>query len=94
MAGASASIPCVALNTGHAIPVLGFGTGSSSTPKDLAATILHAIRLGYRHIDTASVYGAVGAAVADVVATGAIASRANLFVTSKLWMNDTHPDRH
>ena len=96
MADASASIPCVALNTGHAIPVLGFGTGSSSTPKDLAATILHAIRLGYRHIDTASVYGtegAVGAAVADAVATGAVATRADLFVTSKLWMNDAHPDR-
>ncbi|KAG0525022.1 hypothetical protein BDA96_06G019600 [Sorghum bicolor] len=97
MAGAaSASIPCVALNTGHAIPVLGFGTGSSTTPEDLPATILHAVRLGYRHIDTASAYGtegAVGAAVADAVATGAVASRADLFITSKLWMNDAHPDR-
>lgn len=96
MAGASASIPCVALNTGHAMPVLGFGTGSSSTPADLAATILHAVRLGYRHIDTASMYGtegAVGAAVADAVATGAVASRADLFITSKLVMKDAHPDR-
>ena len=92
MAGASASIPCVALNTGHAIPVLGFGTGSSSTPKDLAATILHAIRLGYRHIDTAAIYGneeGVGAAIA---ASGL--SRDELYITTKLWMNDTHPDRH
>lgn len=96
MAGVSASIPCVVLNTGHAMPVLGFGTGSSSTPEDLPATILHAVRLGYRHIDTASMYGtegAVGAAVSDAVAAGAVTSRADLFITSKLVMKDAHPDR-
>ncbi|OEL26876.1 Non-functional NADPH-dependent codeinone reductase 2 [Dichanthelium oligosanthes] len=95
-AGASASIPCVTLNTGHAMPVLGFGTGSSSTPPDLSAIIVDAVRLGYRHIDTASLYGtegAVGAAVADAVRAGAVASREGLFVTSKLWVKDAHPDR-
>lgn len=78
------------------MPVLGFGTGSSSTPEDLPATILHAVRLGYRHIDTASMYGtegAVGAAVSDAVAAGAVTSRADLFITSKLVMKDAHPDR-
>jgi 3''-deamino-3''-oxonicotianamine reductase len=69
----AASIPCVTLNTGHTMPVLGFGTGSSRTPEDLPATILHAVRLGYRHLDTAS--------------------RADLFVTSKLWITDARPDR-
>ncbi|KAF8666058.1 hypothetical protein HU200_053764 [Digitaria exilis] len=97
MAGAStASIPCVTLNTAHAIPVLGFGTGSSSTPSDLSSIIVDAVRLGYRHIDTAALYGtegAVGAAVADAVRAGAVASRGDLFVTSKLWINDAHPDR-
>lgn len=95
-ATAAASIPCVTLNTGHAMPVLGFGTGSSSTPDDLPATILHAVRLGYRHLDTASFYRtepAVGAAVADAVRLGAVASRADLFVTSKLWITDAHPTR-
>ncbi|TVU07131.1 hypothetical protein EJB05_47173, partial [Eragrostis curvula] len=90
-------IPCVTLNTGHAMPVLGLGTGSSRTPEDLAATLLHAVRhLGYRHLDTASLYGterAVGAAVADAVRSGAVASRADLFVTSKLWIADARPDR-
>ncbi|KAK3143119.1 hypothetical protein QOZ80_4BG0358620 [Eleusine coracana subsp. coracana] len=89
-------IPCVTLNTGHAMPVLGFGTGSSRTPEDLPATILHAVRLGYRHLDTASLYGteaAVGAAVAAAVSSGAVASRADLFVTSKLWIADAHPGR-
>nr|CAB3486482.1 unnamed protein product [Digitaria exilis]CAB3503635.1 unnamed protein product [Digitaria exilis]CAB3503642.1 unnamed protein product [Digitaria exilis] len=97
MAGAStASIPCVTLNTGHAMPVLGFGTGSSSTPSDLSSIIVDAVRLGYRHIDTAALYGtegAVGAAVADAVRSGAVASRGDLFVTSKLWIKDAHPDR-
>ncbi|CAO2041589.1 unnamed protein product [Urochloa humidicola] len=95
-ASASMSIPCVTLNTGHAMPVLGFGTGSSSPPADLAAIIAGAIRLGYRHIDTASLYrteGAVGAAVASAVAAGAVASRADLFVTSKLYITDAHPGR-
>jgi len=98
MAGASATttIPCVTLNTGHAMPVLGFGTGSSSTPADLSAIIVDAVRLGYRHIDTASLYGtegAVGAAVADAVRAGAVAWRGDLFVTSKLGVADAHPDR-
>ncbi|CAN6247723.1 unnamed protein product [Urochloa humidicola] len=95
-ASASMSIPCVTLNTGHAMPVLGFGTGSSSPPADLVAIIAGAIRLGYRHIDTASLYrteGAVGAAVASAVAAGAVASRADLFVTSKLYITDAHPGR-
>ncbi|GJN12082.1 hypothetical protein PR202_ga30327 [Eleusine coracana subsp. coracana] len=85
-------IPCVTLNTGHAMPVLGLGTGSSRTPEDLPATILHAVRLGYRHLDTASLYG-TEAAVGAAVRSGAVASRADLFVTSKLWIADAHPGR-
>jgi 3''-deamino-3''-oxonicotianamine reductase len=94
------SIPCVTLNTGHAMPVLGFGTGfstdSSRTPEHLPATILNAVRLGYRHLDTASFYvteHAVGAAASEAVRSGFVASRADLFVTSKLWITDAQPDR-
>lgn len=93
---ATKEIPCVTLNTGHPMPVLAFGTGSSRPPADLSDTILHAVRLGYLHLDTASIYGtepAVGAAVAEAVRTGAIASRADLFVTSKLAMADARPGR-
>lgn len=92
----AAAVPRVTLSTGHAMPVLAFGTGSSRTPPDLADTILHAVRLGYRHIDTASFYRtepAVGAAVAAAVRAGAVASRADLFVTSKLWISDARPGR-
>lgn len=93
---ASVVVPCVTLNSGHAMPVLGFGTGSSTPPADLAATIARAVRLGYRHLDTAAVYGtegAVGAAVAEAVRGGAVASRGELFVTTKLSMADAHPPR-
>ncbi|KAF0931325.1 hypothetical protein E2562_004474 [Oryza meyeriana var. granulata] len=89
-------VPCVTLNTGHAMPVLGFGTGSSSPPADLPAIIARAVCLGYRHIDTAAVYGtegAVGAAVAEAVRGGAVASRGDLFVTTKLSMVDALPAR-
>uniref|UniRef100_A0A0D9W291 NADP-dependent oxidoreductase domain-containing protein n=1 Tax=Leersia perrieri TaxID=77586 RepID=A0A0D9W291_9ORYZ len=89
-------VPCVTLNSGHAMPVLGFGTGSSRTPADLPATIVHAIRLGYRHLDTASMYtteGAVGAAVADAIRSGVVASRGDLFVTTKLSLFDADPAR-
>ncbi|KAG8064102.1 hypothetical protein GUJ93_ZPchr0004g40204 [Zizania palustris] len=95
-ATATARVPCVMLNTGHAMPVLGFGTGSARTPADLAATIEHAVRVGYRHFDTAEIYGterAVGEAVAEAVRGGAIASRGDLFVTSKLSIADAHPGR-
>ncbi|KAF7005604.1 hypothetical protein CFC21_020716 [Triticum aestivum] len=90
------AIPCVTLNTGHAMPVLGFGTGASRAPADLPDTILHAVRLGYRHLDTAAMYGtepAVGAAVAEAVRSGAVRSREDLFVTSKLWIPDARPGR-
>ncbi|EEE60494.1 hypothetical protein OsJ_13789 [Oryza sativa Japonica Group] len=59
-AAAATAVPCVTLNSGHAMPVLGFGTGSSTPPADLAATIAHAVRFGYRHLDTAAVYGTEG----------------------------------
>ena len=95
---AAVPIPCVTLNTGHAMPVLGFGTGSSRAPADLPDTIVHAVRLGYRHLDTAAMYGtepAVGVAVAEAVRSGAggISSREDLFVTSKLGIPNARPGR-
>jgi diketogulonate reductase-like aldo/keto reductase len=71
----------VSLNSGTKIPQLGLGVWQSggATKKAVAA----ALAGGYRHIDTAAVYGneaAVGAAVAE----SGIA-RSELFVTTKLW---------
>lgn len=44
------------LATGNKIPLLGYGT-YQLRGSDCTAGTLHALKLGYRHIDTASIYG-------------------------------------
>jgi len=74
--------------------VMGLGTApeatSTVTTKD---AVLEAIKQGYRHFDAASAYGveqSVGEAIAEALKLGLIASRDELFVTSKLWVTDNH----
>ncbi|KAI7851332.1 NADP-dependent oxidoreductase domain-containing protein [Circinella umbellata] len=77
------------LNTGATIPATGLGTWQSK-PGDAYKAVLTAIKTGYRHIDTALVYGnekEVGAAIKD---SGV--PREQLFVTTKLWNNSHRPD--
>ncbi|KAI4347318.1 hypothetical protein L6164_008137 [Bauhinia variegata] len=52
-------MPDVALNTGHNMPVLGFGTSANPLPPNeaLVSIFVDAIEVGYRHFDTAAVYG-------------------------------------
>ena len=80
-------IPTIQLNDGHAIPQLGFGVFKVD-PAETAAVTRHALDAGYRHIDTAEMYGnerGVGDAIRDL-------PRADVYVTSKL-DNDVHrPD--
>ncbi|MFJ8864289.1 aldo/keto reductase [Streptomyces sp. NPDC102473] len=75
------SVPALTLNNGVEIPQLGFGT-FQIPPEDTRETTLAALKAGYRHIDTAQMYGnekEVGQAVLD---SGL--DRADVFVTSKL----------
>ncbi|GFZ21309.1 NAD(P)-linked oxidoreductase superfamily protein [Actinidia rufa] len=56
---------------------------------------LRAIEIGYRHFDSAAVYGSelsLGEAIADAIKQGFIESRDQLFITSKLWCSDAHRD--
>lgn len=80
------TIPTLELNDGHRIPQLGFGV--FKVPADDAQNaVTSAFEAGYRHIDTAAIYGneeGVGAAIA---ASGI--PRDELFITTKLW-NDRH----
>ncbi|KAL3824300.1 hypothetical protein ACJIZ3_020329 [Penstemon smallii] len=83
-------IPTVSLsNCEKAMPVIAMGT-SSYPPADLETTkaaILEAIKVGYRHFDTAFAYGsekAVGEAIAEALGLGLIQSRDQLFITTKL----------
>jgi len=73
------------LNDGHHIPQ--FGLGVWQTPAEETAQVVKtALDLGYRHIDTAAIYGneeGVGKAIAQ-----AGLPRDELFVTTKLWNAD------
>jgi diketogulonate reductase-like aldo/keto reductase len=86
------------LRNGATMPALGFGTwqGATDAPAGpLTAAINVAVAHGFRHIDCAALYSnepEIGAALAALVAGGAVA-RAELFVTSKLWNTEHHPDR-
>ncbi len=81
-------VPTVTLNDGNPIPQLGFGVWQVSTD-DIVPAVSKALDIGYRHIDTAAIYGneeGVGRAIAE---SGI--PREELFVTTKLW-NDRHDD--
>jgi len=80
-----ATVPSIALNNGVEIPQLGFGV-YQVPPEDTADVVATALELGYRHIDTAEMYGnekGVGQAIAQAQARSGI-DRDEIFVTSKL----------
>ncbi|KAK3038642.1 hypothetical protein RJ639_027305 [Escallonia herrerae] len=83
---------------GRKLPVLGLGTATFPPvePEIVKQAVLEAIKLGYRHFDTASVYQTeqvLGEAIAEALGLGLITSRDELFITSKLWCSDAHGDR-
>ncbi len=75
------SVPNVKLSNGVDIPQLGFGVFQIKAEETRAAT-LEALKVGYRHIDTAEMYGNERE-VAEGIRESGIA-RAEVFVTSKL----------
>ncbi|KAA1397798.1 aldo/keto reductase [Aeromicrobium ginsengisoli] len=83
------SVPAVVLNNGVEIPQLGFGVFQVDPEATKEAT-LTALDVGYRHIDTAQMYGNERGVGEAVKASGL--AREDVFVTSKL-DNDVHaPD--
>ena len=72
---------------GHAIPLLGFGTWNL-TPEVARTMVAEALRIGYRHIDTAWIYrneAAVGDGIRDAIAAGHVA-RDDIWLTTKIWV--------
>ena len=80
------SIETITLNNGIKMPVLGFGTLYLNGEVG-EKCVAEAISLGYRLIDTATIYGNEEAVVAGIRKSGI--NRNELFVTSKLWVDDS-----
>ena len=75
------AVPNITLNDGNGIPQLGFGVFQIE-PRDTAKAVSEALEVGYRHIDTAEMYGnekEVGEAI-----RASDLDRGDVFVTSKL----------
>ena len=75
------TVPGITLNDGNAIPQLGFGVYQIK-PRDTAEAVGKALEIGYRHIDTAEMYGNEKEVGEAVRASGL--DRGDVFVTSKL----------
>ena len=74
------------LNDGHVIPCVGFGTYLSRDGEECYDAVREALKIGYRHVDTAAFYAneqSVGAAIRD---SGI--KRSDVFVTTKVWNDD------
>ena len=83
------AVPEILLNNGRSIPQFGFGVFQVK-PADTAEAVSAALKTGYRHIDTAEMYGNEKE-VGEAIAKSGL-DRGDVFVTSKL-SNDAHlPD--
>ena len=74
------------LNTGAQIPAVGFGTWQDADAQE--AAVAEALNAGYRHIDTARIYGTEKAVGSAIKKSGI--PREKLFITTKLWNNSHH----
>jgi len=77
----------VTLNNGVEMPVLGFGVFQVPDPVACERAVLEALETGYRLLDTAQSYGNEKA-VGEAIRKSGI-QREELFVTTKLWVQDT-----
>jgi alcohol dehydrogenase (NADP+) len=75
------------------MPALGLGTWKSE-PGKVYHAVLEALRIGYRHIDCAPIYGnepEIGQALEESFSNKTV-SRSQVWITSKLWNNSHHPE--
>ncbi|HYF25798.1 MAG TPA: aldo/keto reductase [Baekduia sp.] len=83
------AVPTVTLNDGAALPRLGIGV-FQVPPRDTAANVAAALELGYRHIDTARIYGNEREVGEGLRASGL--PRDEVWITTKLWNDDQGRD--
>ena len=70
---------------GASIPAIGFGT-FRMPGNDVINIVPHALKLGFRHVDTAQIYGNE-AEVGEAIAASGVA-RGDLFLTTKVWVEN------
>ncbi len=83
------TVPALTMNDGHTIPQLGFGVFQVD-PAETAGVVAQALEVGYRHIDTAQMYGNEQGVGEAVRASGL--PRDELFITTKLNNTNHRPD--
>jgi 2,5-diketo-D-gluconate reductase A len=83
------TVPTIDLNDGSAIPQLGFGVFQIE-PEDTAEAVRVALDAGYRHIDTAEMYGNERGVGEGIRAAGV--DRGDVYITSKLSNAFHEPD--
>lgn len=83
------TVPTLTLNDGHTIPQLGFGVFQVD-PAEAERIVSVALEAGYRHIDTARVYGNEEGVGRAISASGI--PRDELFITTKLWNSEQGRD--
>jgi 2,5-diketo-D-gluconate reductase A len=85
------AIPSVTLNNGVRMPLLGFGVFQIPDAEECERSVYDALRTGYRLIDTAAAYGNE-AAVGKAIRRAGV-PRDELFITTKLWIQDAGEGR-
>lgn len=76
----------ITLNNEVKMPILGYGVYQVPDYEECKKSILEALKVGYRSIDTAQAYGNEKA-VGDAIKESGI-PREELFITTKLWISD------
>ncbi len=83
-------VDTLSFDNGDAMPIIGLGTWKSA-PGEVYGAVKTALKMGYRHIDCAPIYGneaEVGRALKESFESGVV-DRDDVWITSKLW-NDSH----
>jgi 2,5-diketo-D-gluconate reductase A len=84
-------IPTIMLNNGVEMPLLGFGVFQIADAEVCERSVYDAIQVGYRLIDTAASYGNEAAVGSAIKRSGM--AREDLFITTKLWIQDAGYER-
>ncbi len=83
------TIPSLALGNGVEMPAIGLGV-FQTPPEATAAAVVEALRLGYRHVDTAAAYGNEREVGEGIRRSGI--PREAVFIETKVWISDYGQD--